>query len=318
MSDLTPEIAADVVAACQAGAEEAAGALSRTFDAEIGMTIGEAATYSADEPPGGLDGPGLVIKLVIGGEGVAAVLPEPSGLLPEWYTAPDATGESKLATLAQELGMLLLPETLMAEDFQAAASANLKEALAAGGVATGAGLVPLTLAAGESSGVMSLVWPSATPDGLFSLPAEAGSAETGSAETESAETEEAAASDAQPASSVPDAPPAAAAEPAAPAPAPRLLRDFADLPPYAQSLLNVPVPLMVTLAHKRENIEEIIDLGPGSILTFNQPCDGPLTIEVAGQTVAFGEAVKVGEKFGVRVKEMILPGEKFKTVRPAG
>ena len=119
MSELTPEIAADVVAACQAGAEEAAGALSRALDGEMTLEVGEAGTYSTDSAPEGFDGAGLLFKLVIGDAAAVGVLPAATGLTPDWCAKPDATGESKLATLAQELGMLLLPETLLAEDFAA-------------------------------------------------------------------------------------------------------------------------------------------------------------------------------------------------------
>ena len=38
-------------------------------------------------------------------------------------------------------------------------------------------------------------------------------------------------------------------------------------------------------------------------------------MEIGGLSVATGEAVKVGDKFGLRVNAMILPEERFTPVR---
>ena len=165
MSDLTPEIVDDVLAACQAGAEEAAGALTRGLDSEFGLSIGEPSKPSDAEEQ--LSGPGLAMLFNFGGTGAVALVPESTGLLPEWYSAPDVTGESKLGTLAQELSMLLMPETIFADKFVAKRVENLWEGLAAGGVVDAAVLVPLALTAGENSGQMSLIWPLESPDAFF-------------------------------------------------------------------------------------------------------------------------------------------------------
>ncbi|MEM1305239.1 MAG: FliM/FliN family flagellar motor switch protein [Planctomycetota bacterium] len=309
MSELTPEIAADVRAACEAGAGEAAEALARALDiaGEPTLTPGETAVYAADSPPDGAAGAGLLIKLVVGEHAVVGLLPAASGMTPDWCATPDATGESKLATLAQELGMLLLPETLIADDFAAGWSADLAAAAAAGGVADGAATLPLTITADDKQGVLTLVWPATDPAALLAASGdeEADSnavADAGGPEGEAAE-------------------PADGQTPAAETPPPRprvrrVVRDFGDLPSYARSLLSIEVPVMVTLAEKREDVATIVDLGPGSIITFDKACDGPLGVEVCGRPVATGEAVKVGEKFGVRIAEMILPGEQFLAVRP--
>ena len=303
MSQLTPEIAADVVAACGEGAEEAAGALSRALDGEFQLEVGEPSTFSAESAPEGFDGAGLVVKLVLGEEAAVAVLPATAGMTPDWCAEPDATGLSKLATLAQELGMLLLPESLMAEDFATAWVTDIAGRLAEGGVADGASCVPLTMVAGEQRGDLTLLWPATKVAELLASPADDASPGEATAE-ETAEPPPA-----TPAATLPS-------EPALPHPT-RIVQDFHDLPNYARSLLSIKLPLMVTLAEKQEDISEIVDLGPGSILTFEKPCDDPLTIEVGGQPVGTGEAVKVGEKFGVRVVQMTLPGEKFDSVKPA-
>lgn len=91
---------------------------------------------------------------------------------------------------------------------------------------------------------------------------------------------------------------------------------IATLPPYTRSLLRIPVPVHVTLATTRQPVGRILDLGPGTILHFGKPCDEPLTLTVGGCEVAVGEAVKVGDKFGLRVTSMVMPEEKFQPIHP--
>jgi flagellar motor switch/type III secretory pathway protein FliN len=88
-----------------------------------------------------------------------------------------------------------------------------------------------------------------------------------------------------------------------------------SLPSYSRSLLKVRVPVTVTLARKKQRISQIVELGPGSIIQFSKSCDQLLELEVNGRTIGEGEAVKVGEKFGLRVTGMVLPGEKFLPVQ---
>jgi len=73
------------------------------------------------------------------------------------------------------------------------------------------------------------------------------------------------------------------------------------LPTYARGLLKIRVPVRVTLASQRKAIQDIIELGPGSIVKFDKTCDEPLELMVGDRPFATGEVVKVGDKFGLRV-----------------
>ncbi len=293
MSELTPEIAAEVVAACEAGAEEAIGALGRSLDGEFTLTVGEATTYSSDAAPEGFDGAGLAVLMKFGDIGVAALIPESSGLLPDWYANPDPTGVSKLSTLAQELSMLLVPETLMADSFEAARVEQLQEALTTAEVADDAAMVPLELVSGDTKGQLSVVWPLASPDKLIPTAAE---------EEPPVEEKKVAASP----------PPIAAPSP----PVPSRSNDFTRLPGYSRSLLRIDVPVRVVLASKKESLTDIIELANGTIIQFDKACDEPLMLHVGDQPVAQGEAVKVGDKFGFRISAMLMPSEHFMGLPP--
>ena len=84
-------------------------------------------------------------------------------------------------------------------------------------------------------------------------------------------------------------------------------RTSGDLPPYTRSLLRIKVPVAVTLAQKRQTLSRIVESGPGSIIWFNKSCQEMLDLEVGNQAIACGEAVKVGDKFGLRITAMVRP-----------
>jgi flagellar motor switch/type III secretory pathway protein FliN len=91
--------------------------------------------------------------------------------------------------------------------------------------------------------------------------------------------------------------------------------DFVHLPPYSRSLLKIEVPVVVTLATTRLPVSRVLDMGPGTILHFDKSYDSPLTLSVGHCDVAVGDAVKVGDKFGLRISSMVMPQEKFEPVR---
>ena len=86
------------------------------------------------------------------------------------------------------------------------------------------------------------------------------------------------------------------------------------LPPYTRSLLRIRVPVVVTLARKRQALGKIVEMGPGSIIQFDKSCEELLELAVGEHPIASGEAVKVGDKFGLRILSMTLPGERFQAV----
>ena len=78
---------------------------------------------------------------------------------------------------------------------------------------------------------------------------------------------------------------------------------------YSKSILGIKTPVSVVLASKSIPLEEIINLVPGSMLTFGTHCDEPLILEAGGTQIATGETVKIGDKFGLRVRQLLLEEE---------
>jgi flagellar motor switch/type III secretory pathway protein FliN len=292
VAQLTPELAEQVVAACTQNAEEAAGALGRSLDGEFVVRAGESKPYSPAPA-----GPGLVFAFRFGDEGMLALLPAASGLVPDWVRKPDPTGASKLSTLGQELSMLLVPDSLMADSFEGRWVEDLAAAVERAQPAD-ATTAAVELASGEKLGELSLIWPVADADAALAEPTAADAPELAATEPPAAE---------EPKPSVSKV---LRWQPPQP-------RDLRDLPPNVVSALRVTVSLSVNLAGKKSALRDIVELGPGSIITFDKPCDAPLEVTVGGHPVALGEAVKVGDRFGIRVLQMILPEERFRPMLPA-
>lgn len=90
---------------------------------------------------------------------------------------------------------------------------------------------------------------------------------------------------------------------------------LADLSEEAKRILRLKVPVIVKLADKVLPLGEIIDLTPGSIVEFAHSADEPLALLVNNKVVGHGVAVKVGEKFGLRIEEILSVEE---TIRSLG
>ncbi|HRX77898.1 MAG TPA: FliM/FliN family flagellar motor switch protein [Pirellulaceae bacterium] len=305
MADFTPDIASEILAACQSGGADAAGAFGRALDGEFALVPGDPSTVSSDAIPDTWNGPGLIVSFQVGDSGALLLLPEASELLPDWYTQPDDTGRSKLATLAQELGYTLLPESFTPDKTSAARVRDLAGAFGRAEPANEVGYLPLGLKCGEKSGEAVLVWPVRTTAKTFDEPS---NDEAEPIPTQDAVSAIADAEVGQRESLPPNAPQAS--------PKPRI--QYADiddgirqLPKYAKSLLKVRVPVTVTLATTKYPVSQILELGPGSIIQFNKSCEDNLTLEAGDQTIASGEAVKVGDKFGLWITSMTMPDERF-------
>jgi flagellar motor switch protein FliN len=76
---------------------------------------------------------------------------------------------------------------------------------------------------------------------------------------------------------------------------------------YHQNVLDIRTDVMVTLARKRISVTQLMQLVPGAMIQFDKPCDEPLVLEVLEVPVAHGDAVKVGDKFGLRIRHLHNP-----------
>jgi flagellar motor switch protein FliN/FliY len=146
-------------------------------------------------------------------------------------------------------------------------------------------VVPITLRHSEKEGQLSLLWPVTKHSELLPKPAPAAAPQRAPA----------------------DAGPPPCEEDS--------WDDLARLPRYARSFLKVQVPVSVDLAGQKLTVQEIRELVPGAIIKFDKSCDELLDLVVCDQPIAAGEVVKVGDKFGLRIRNMILPQEQFIAIK---
>jgi flagellar motor switch/type III secretory pathway protein FliN len=106
---------------------------------------------------------------------------------------------------------------------------------------------------------------------------------------------------------------ASAAPPAAPAeeedPRQALIRQIGI--ERINRIIRTKVPVAVTLASRLMRASRLMELAPGSVLEFDRNCDEPLVFTVNNLPIGEGEAVKVGEKFGIKMSKLAAPAERF-------
>jgi flagellar motor switch protein FliN/FliY len=71
-------------------------------------------------------------------------------------------------------------------------------------------------------------------------------------------------------------------------------------------VMDVPVELTIELGRKQVKIGDVLRLGPGSVLELEKANGEPLDVFVNNRLVARGEAVVVGERYGIRLIEVLV------------
>ena len=87
-------------------------------------------------------------------------------------------------------------------------------------------------------------------------------------------------------------------------------RDARDL----DFILDIPLELTVELGRTKMMVNDLLQLGQGSIVELNKLAGEPLEICINKKLVARGEAVVVNEKFGVRLTDIVSPIERVKSL----
>lgn len=79
-------------------------------------------------------------------------------------------------------------------------------------------------------------------------------------------------------------------------------------------ILDIPLELSVELGRARMLINDLLQLGQGSIVELNKLAGEPLEIYINRKLIAKGEVVVVNEKFGVRLTDIITPMDRVKSL----
>ena len=77
-------------------------------------------------------------------------------------------------------------------------------------------------------------------------------------------------------------------------------------------LLDLPLEITVELGRTKITIGDLLKLSQGSVVELDKLTDEPLEIFVNRKLMAQGEVVVVNEKFGIRLTNIISPGDRVK------
>ena len=83
-------------------------------------------------------------------------------------------------------------------------------------------------------------------------------------------------------------------------------------PQQMEFLLDIPLEITVELGKTRITIGDLLKLNQGSVLELDKLTNQPLEIFVNRKLMAEGEVVLVNEKFGIRLTNIVSPGDRVK------
>lgn len=77
--------------------------------------------------------------------------------------------------------------------------------------------------------------------------------------------------------------------------------------PSLELLRDVEVEVTLEIGRKRMRIGDLLKLGTGQTLELDKSAGEPLEIMVNGRVIGRGEAVVVGDRYALRITEIVAP-----------
>ncbi len=84
--------------------------------------------------------------------------------------------------------------------------------------------------------------------------------------------------------------------------------------PDISTIMKLTVPVIVQVGRQQVPMSEILGLTSGALLELDKHSDDDLELLVNNKVVGSGEAVKVGENFGIRINEILSPVDRVKAL----
>jgi flagellar motor switch protein FliN/FliY len=79
--------------------------------------------------------------------------------------------------------------------------------------------------------------------------------------------------------------------------------------PSLEMLLDVTMPVVIEIGRASLTVQEVLQLGPGSVLPLDRVVGEPVDVYVSDRRLAQGEVVVIGDHFGVRITRVLpAPG----------
>ncbi|WP_298863124.1 FliM/FliN family flagellar motor switch protein [uncultured Gimesia sp.] len=260
---------------------------NQCFDLTYRLEIGESGVWSEEELEEAFQGPGLITLFQIGEEAMVGLIPA-NIPLPDWYSNPGDSESSRLQTLALELSMNLIPMDLGdVDEFKTYYVDSLLNEVKQAAPSDWAALLRINLFSAEDesdgqspSAVIPVIWPLTKPP-----------------LTETAEEDP------------PSQPEAASEKPAqTTSRMSHASSSISDQSPFHR-ISKLPIQAIVRLANKKIELKQLLSICPGSLIAFDKPCEDPLDLYINNQVYCQGEAVKIGENFGLKIDQVGFKNE---------
>lgn len=71
------------------------------------------------------------------------------------------------------------------------------------------------------------------------------------------------------------------------------------------ALMDVPMPVVIEIGRTSLTVQEILELGIGSVIQLDRMVGEPVDVYVSNRKLAQGEVVVVGEHFGIRITRLL-------------
>lgn len=85
--------------------------------------------------------------------------------------------------------------------------------------------------------------------------------------------------------------------------------------PDLDVIMDIPVTISMEVGNTQIPIRNLLQLNQGSVIELDRLAGEPLDVLVNGTLIAHGEVVMVNEKFGIRLTDVISPGERIKRLQ---
>ncbi|HMR64072.1 MAG TPA: flagellar motor switch protein FliN [Anaerolineae bacterium] len=79
-------------------------------------------------------------------------------------------------------------------------------------------------------------------------------------------------------------------------------------------LLGVNMRVTVELGRTRMSVEEVLRLGPGSVIELDKLAGEPVDVLVNERLIARGEVVVLDDRFGVRITDVLPPVQRISSI----
>lgn len=76
-------------------------------------------------------------------------------------------------------------------------------------------------------------------------------------------------------------------------------------------LYDVPLQVSVEVGRSKILLKDLLRMGEGYVIELDKMAGEPLDLYVNSRLIARGEAVKVGEKFGIRLTEVVSTSDRI-------